>query len=843
MSTPDATVGPRLPLLQATTIEEKITQVREQREIVGSLRAGAAQDGDPTLAIQADALQEQYAVREQAGLNVDVYRAAAGAPNELLGWLRASEHPELLRQAGYARTDAGILRDLQPPDSAFRAEIYLPDPRVFGPEVKPQLVFKGTSGLVTLEEPDPANPGRSRLLQRDSTIEDHVNNARQGVGLQSSHYDRAMDLAIELQSGLGRDFEISGHSLGAGMAAAGSAVTGIRATTFNPATLHPATVARFAEANPQVATFDPRQTVTAYAVDGDVLHGGRGALEGMGDLRRQQVGVMAAMAGDISRLPEARQALEGALRETFPHNRRVQQDAIDLVDHLGTLSGREIAAQLPTVVTGNLQPVLAPMMRDAGGALVDRPQSRSLAVVADDSGPLLNVLTAALAGARVGQQAGQVVAEGGRLVEAGVDRLGNAAQATIAFSGHQATVGARHVGRIGDWSVRQGGEVVANVQLVEGHAGVALSTVQCAANRWTNDVTSRALRLVGQLPLGDRVSEELGTMADRGDRNTRILCEERFDAARTGLSDARDAAQGTREAATRYGDAVQARMDTAADNARVAIDRVAAGANHVIDLQGQGVRSLTDSAPTLMAAQGFVVTGLGSAAVNYAPGTPLAIVNAWNTHELVAHAQAAAGAAVQRHSMSDTVIPSLDARTGDMEVEAVRRLAQPVREAAREPAGDAAIAPSAPPASAGTGTPSAPRQGAMLLDHPAHPEHRWYRDAVVGVYAIDASVGRTPDLRSDQLSGALAAAARERGMPGIDHIVLNDDASRTFAVAGNIADPAHLRVSVPTIEGLDTPLAASTQRIEAAAAEQSRQQVQAQELQPERDARGAVAYA
>src|SRR5688500_10998127 len=121
MSTPAVRIEPELPLQEPRSLEEKALQIRQQQSFVASLRTS----DDPELVEHADQLERQYHTREMAGLADDVYRSAAHEPPLQFGWRRASEHPELLRQAGVDWSDQQIREYLQPNDSNFRAEIYL----------------------------------------------------------------------------------------------------------------------------------------------------------------------------------------------------------------------------------------------------------------------------------------------------------------------------------------------------------------------------------------------------------------------------------------------------------------------------------------------------------------------------------------------------------------------------------------------------------------------------------------------------------------------------------------------------------------------------------------------
>src|SRR5690606_3709296 len=239
-------------------------------------------NGDPALRERADRLQELYHARQYAALAVDVYDAASGRGKAPHGWIRASENPELLRAAlpALGISENRLRGLLKPAESGFRAELYIPDPAVLGPDVTATLVFKGSIGSVV---------DASGNL-RDTGTEDFLgNNFPQSLGLQTDYYERAMDLALELKRA-GLEFGLAGHSLGGGLAAAASAVTGMRATTYNAAGLHPETIARFARQNGGVPVYDTSQTVTAWQVQGDILSDGiQGDLANLGALDRHRL--------------------------------------------------------------------------------------------------------------------------------------------------------------------------------------------------------------------------------------------------------------------------------------------------------------------------------------------------------------------------------------------------------------------------------------------------------------------------------------------------------------------------------------------------------------------------
>lgn len=115
------------------------------------------------------------------------------------------------------------------------------------------------------------------------------------------------------------------------------------------------------------------------------------------------------------------------------------------------------------------------------------------------------------------------------------------------------------------------------------------------------------------------------------------------------------------------------------------------------------------------------------------------------------------------------------------------------------------------------------------LNGPGHVGYPLFIGALQGVHEQDQLAGRTPDVRSEQLAGALACRMHELGGKSIDHVVLSNDASTAFAIQGALSDPAHLRASVPTVAAMNTPLEQSGRQIESQASAQLAQQDQVQE--------------
>lgn len=136
------------------------------------------------------------------------------------------------------------------------------------------------------------------------------------------------------------------------------------------------------------------------------------------------------------------------------------------------------------------------------------------------------------------------------------------------------------------------------------------------------------------------------------------------------------------------------------------------------------------------------------------------------------------------------------------------------------------------------------------LDDSTHPDNAMYQQARNGVNQLDAEHGRAPNQHSDNLAGSLTVAARDAGMNRIDHVVLSDDASRAWAVQGDLRSPFKQYTSVGTEQGLNTSIAQSSatwdQNTQRSAQGQAQTQAQTQiptQAQPQQQPAQAVAQA
>jgi len=223
---------------------------KERLELIRASKANAAKKPEGEAKRSALKTADEFArymdAAEKAVLSRDVYHYteddinAGGAPT---GYLRASENPDILKKYGIPR------EMLAPESSGFRAELYIPDQEVFGPDAKLILVFKGTT---------------------PSNLDDDEADAMQAVGLKGEYYERGQRLGHILYHNTGGFLEIAGHSLGACIGSAVGIATGCSTFAYNPAGLHKNTVASFHKDITSDAS-----NVSSFVVDGEFLNSGQ----------------------------------------------------------------------------------------------------------------------------------------------------------------------------------------------------------------------------------------------------------------------------------------------------------------------------------------------------------------------------------------------------------------------------------------------------------------------------------------------------------------------------------------------------------------------------------------
>ena len=116
-----------------------------------------------------------------------------------------------------------------------------------------------------------------------------------------------------------------------------------------------------------------------------------------------------------------------------------------------------------------------------------------------------------------------------------------------------------------------------------------------------------------------------------------------------------------------------------------------------------------------------------------------------------------------------------------------------------------------------------------LLNQPGHPQHALYNQALDGVQKLG---GGASSGQRENFAGSLAVEAQRNGLKKIDHVVLNDDGSRAWAVQGDLRSPFKQHAEVNVGQAVGTPLAqssASSAQLHGAPGQQQAPQVQQQQ--------------
>jgi hypothetical protein len=209
------------------TIGKPVEQVLSNTDADNKLIEKALKSNDPQIQALGKQLQELNYAEEMAFLSKDVYAVDGKiGPEDNYGWKKLSADPESLKKIGLCP------EDFNPQNIEFRAALYQKDGRTV-------FVIKGTE-----------------------SIEDWLHNLKQGIGIKDEYYEHAIEVGQKLKDLYGDDLEISGHSLGGGLATAVGLVTKSKTTVFNPAGVHPKTIEGYALDNSDIKT---------YQVEGEIL--------------------------------------------------------------------------------------------------------------------------------------------------------------------------------------------------------------------------------------------------------------------------------------------------------------------------------------------------------------------------------------------------------------------------------------------------------------------------------------------------------------------------------------------------------------------------------------------
>ena len=151
---------------------------------------------------------------------------------------------------------------------------------------------------------------------------------------------------------------------------------------------------------------------------------------------------------------------------------------------------------------------------------------------------------------------------------------------------------------------------------------------------------------------------------------------------------------------------------------------------------------------------------------------------------------------------------------------------QAVKQQQAQAPGTAPATPVPPNAPAAPNTPAS-----SSLNDPANPGHEMFLQAKKAVYELDAQQGRTPDQKSDNMAAALTVAAQADGMTRIDKVLLSDDATRAWAVQGDLNSPFKQYTDVGVTQAVNTSVAQSSLAFNQESAQQQNSQTQNQAQQ------------
>ena len=219
----------------------------------------------PDAQIAAKRLADNNIAVEKAKLAENVYKTVnplETTPGVPEGWKDISNDADALNKLGLK---SKMLYD-DPASPNFLARVYEPDKAVFGNDMNPTVVFRGS------REPEFASVGDnlSSLWNKGELAPvkngaDWSNNFAQGVGKNSTYYQSAVGIGDTLAKS-GQNVDIAGHSLGGGLASATAMASGKPAWTFNAAGLNSGTVEKYGG-----SVLGKADDIQAYRVEGELL--------------------------------------------------------------------------------------------------------------------------------------------------------------------------------------------------------------------------------------------------------------------------------------------------------------------------------------------------------------------------------------------------------------------------------------------------------------------------------------------------------------------------------------------------------------------------------------------
>lgn len=220
----------------------------------------------PDARIAAQRLAQNNVAVEKAKLAQNVYNTTnplAATPGVPEGWRDVSNDGGFLDKLEL-RKDMLFDNEIE---ANFLSRIYAPDRAVFGDDMNPTVVFRG-SRMPELPN-GKLNAAKKLFIDRElpeiKNLEDWTNNFNQGRGADSEYYKKAVAIGKRL-GGSTTKIDISGHSLGGGLASAASIASGKPGWTFNAAGLNSGTVEKYGG-----SLVGREDIINAYRVKGEVL--------------------------------------------------------------------------------------------------------------------------------------------------------------------------------------------------------------------------------------------------------------------------------------------------------------------------------------------------------------------------------------------------------------------------------------------------------------------------------------------------------------------------------------------------------------------------------------------
>ncbi|UFS70705.1 hypothetical protein LPW11_00605 [Geomonas sp. RF6] len=225
---------------KADRVAERKSKIARSNEKLQHMPPGKSRD---VLAHAAQRLERNNVAVERARLAEDVYHVRRGDPPE--GWDRVSDQ-DLRKLGGTSDMFPQLRPDFNPEEykDGYYPELYKAKKDVFGEE-RYVLAFRGTQG-------------------KDDILADGV----QAIGGETGHYTTAIKTAQKLKKKLGDRLDITGHSMGGGMATAAGIITGSPTYAIDPAGVHPETIERFGK---EYTRNLADSNVQNFVTDGEVL--------------------------------------------------------------------------------------------------------------------------------------------------------------------------------------------------------------------------------------------------------------------------------------------------------------------------------------------------------------------------------------------------------------------------------------------------------------------------------------------------------------------------------------------------------------------------------------------